>query len=184
LENLSYISEAKFAQSKQHGSTKEHQTLSNLFNLHRVWINALFQSAKIARQSNISNTIDDNILTVSSDDHHSDYPVQRQGPFLINHTQTLENGVEAVDILYLNADPVGIIALALNNGTVHNYILSSEIDPQWQMPVHNPTQKWHKDVRINIYLSLMMDSNDFYSWLSCYLMPISFPKQLSTKLSI
>jgi hypothetical protein len=86
-------------------------------------------------------------LTVFSDDSHSEYPVQRQGPFVINRTQILDNGIEAVDILYLNVEPIGVIALALNDGTVHNYILGSEIDPQWQMPVHHPTHKWQKDVR-------------------------------------
>lgn len=128
----------KYEQSKS-----TNKTLSHLFNLHRDWINYLFESAKIGPKN-----LDNDTLTVSSSEHHIPYPVQRQGPFLINHTKPLDNGIEATDILYINVGPINILSLALNNGNVHNYILGSEIDAQWQLPVKNTKSVWQKEVKI------------------------------------
>ncbi|KAI8098102.1 uncharacterized protein B0P05DRAFT_523460 [Gilbertella persicaria] len=139
LDNLACISDAKYEQAKS-STVEEHKVLSHLFKLQSLWINTLFESAKIAHG------LDSDGLLVMSDKHHSLHPVQRQGPFMINHTDILANGAEPSDILYVNADPVHILALSLNNGTVHNYILGSEIDAQWQMSVKNPTKTWEKEL--------------------------------------
>ncbi|KAF1800095.1 hypothetical protein FB192DRAFT_1390036 [Mucor lusitanicus] len=140
LDNLACISDAKYQQAKS-ASEPDHKTLSHLFNLHSIWIDDLFQTAKIARRSNESDS-----LVVVSDEHHSQYPVLRQGPFVITHTEPLSNGVEATDLLLINADPVYVLALGLTNGSIHNYLLSSEIDAQWRMPVANATHAWQKDL--------------------------------------
>lgn len=145
LDNLACISDAKYQQAKN-ATKSDHKTLSHLFNLHSIWIDDLFQTAKIARRSNESD-----ILVVVSDDKHSQYPVLRQGPFLISHTQVLDNGIEASDLLFVNVDPVCVLALGLTNGSVHNYLLSGEIDAQWQMPIENATHTWQREVKQNIF---------------------------------
>ncbi|GAN03513.1 conserved hypothetical protein [Mucor ambiguus] len=140
LDNLACISDAKYQQAKS-ASKPDHKTLSHLFNLHSIWIDDLFQTAKIARRSNESDS-----LVVVSDKHHSQYPVLRQGPFVVPHAEPLNHGVEATDLLLINADPVYVLALSLTNGIIHNYLLSGEIDAQWRMPVANATHTWQKDL--------------------------------------
>lgn len=140
LDNLACISNAKHQQAKT-ATNPDHKTLSHLFNLQNIWIDDLLQTAKIARKSNESDS-----LVVVSDENHSQYPVLRQGPFVIKHTQMLDNGIETSDILFINYHPVSILALALTNGSIHNYLLSGEIDAQWQMPIQNATHTWQKEV--------------------------------------
>lgn len=137
LDNLSCISQVKYEQSKS-----TNKTLSHLFNLHNEWINHLFESAKIGLKS-----LDSDSLTVTSSDDHVPYPVQRQGPFLISHTKPLNDGIEATDILYRNIGSINILSLALNNGSVHNYIIGSEIDAQWQLPVKDAKKVWQNEVK-------------------------------------
>ncbi|KAI9480466.1 MAG: nuclear pore component-domain-containing protein [Benjaminiella poitrasii] len=158
LDNLLYISEAKYEQAKS-ASVAEHKTLSHLFSLHSSWINALFKSARIARKTIAS---DNDSLVVSSDAQHNLYPVRRQGPFLINHTQLLNNGIEVVDLLLLNIEPVSCLVVALNNGTLHNFILGSEIDAQWQMPVNDAKSKWQKE------LAILLTDSEFLPKASLY----------------
>lgn len=134
-----------------------YKTLSYLFKLHSEWINTLYESAKVGHGK-----LDNDSLTVISNENHVDYPVQRQGPFLINHTQPLENGVQTADLLYLNAEPVSVLALALTNGTVQNYILASEIDAQWQMPVKNAKDGWQKE------LGILLTDSDFLPRATLY----------------
>ncbi|KAG1086183.1 hypothetical protein G6F42_021092 [Rhizopus arrhizus] len=142
LDHLACISDAKYQQAKT-ASKPDHKTLSHLFNLHSIWIDDLFQTAKIARRSNESDS-----LVVVSDEHHSQYPVLRQGPFVITHTEPLKDGIEATDLLLINADPVYVLALGLTNGSIHNYLLSGEIDAQWRMPVANATHTWQKEASL------------------------------------
>jgi hypothetical protein len=137
LDNLSCISEAKYEQT-----LTSNKTLAHLYKLQIEWINFLFTSAKIGH----NDSLDGDTLIVSSSDDHIRYPVQRQGPFLISHTKPLDNGIQTSDILYINVEPVNILAMSLNNGTVHNYIIGSEIDAQWQMPVKNAKHDWQKEV--------------------------------------
>ncbi|CAO3642831.1 unnamed protein product [Mucor hiemalis] len=152
LDNLACISQVKYEQCKSN-----YKTLSFLFKLHSEWINVLFESAKVGHGK-----LDNDTLTVVSTDNHVYYPVQRQGPFLINHTQPLDNGVQTSDLLYLNADPVNVLALALTNGTVQNYILASEIDAQWQMPVKNAKDGWQKE------LGILLTDSDFLPRATLY----------------
>ncbi|KAI8336018.1 hypothetical protein BD560DRAFT_360066 [Blakeslea trispora] len=147
LDNLACISDAKYEQAKS-SSESEHRLLSHLFKLQSLWISTLFQSAKVSRHTTAQNSakIDNDMLTVTSSKSHSIHSVQRQGPFMINHTDILANGVEPSNILYINADPVHILALAFNNGLVHNYILGSEIDPQWQLPNDKGSKEWEVEL--------------------------------------
>ncbi|OBZ88612.1 Nucleoporin nup82 [Choanephora cucurbitarum] len=147
LDNLSCISDAKYEQAKS-SSESDHKLLSHLFKLQNLWVNALFQSAKIARHATAQNSTkaDNDMLTVTSSKNHSLHSVQRQGPFMISHTNILADGIEPSDILYINADTVHILALAFNNGLVHNYILGSEIDAQWQLPTSPNGKEWEREL--------------------------------------
>ncbi|CEP12760.1 hypothetical protein [Parasitella parasitica] len=140
LDKLACVSNAKYQQAKS-AKEHDHKTLSHLFNLQSIWIDDLFQTAKIARRSNESDS-----LVVVSDEQHSQYPALRQGPFIISHTQALDNGIEASDLLFINPEPVAILALGLTNGSVHNYLVSGEVDAQWQMPISNATHVWQKEL--------------------------------------
>lgn len=152
LDNLACISQVKYEQCKSN-----YKTLSFLFKLHSEWINTLYESAKVGHGK-----LDNDTLTVVSTENHVHYPVQRQGPFLINHTQPLSNGIQTADLLYLNAEPVSVLALALTNGVVQNYILASEIDAQWQMPVKNAKNGWQKE------LGILLTDSDFLPRATLY----------------
>ncbi|KAI9338861.1 hypothetical protein BD770DRAFT_331269 [Pilaira anomala] len=152
LESLSCLSRVKSEQAK-----KSNKPLSHLFRLHNDWIHYLFESAKIGQ-----NNLDHDALTVTSSDNHIPYPVHRQGPFLINHTSPFANGVEVTDILYIHVDIINVLSLALNNGTVQNYIIGSEIDPQWQLPVKDIKFMWEKEV------AFLLSDSDFLPRASLY----------------
>lgn len=137
LESLSCLSRVKSEQAK-----KSNKPLSHLFRLHNDWINYLFKSAKI-----VQSKLGDGALIVTSSEDHIPYPVHRQGPFLINHTSPFAKGVEVTDILYIHVDIINVLSLALNNGTVQNYIIGSEIDPQWKLPVKDNKFMWEKEVK-------------------------------------
>ncbi|KAG2207189.1 hypothetical protein INT47_012242 [Mucor saturninus] len=152
LDNLSCLSQVKYEQSKSNN-----KTLSHLFSLHNQWIKHLFESAKIGTKG-----LDSDSLTVFSSDEHIPYPVQRQGPFLISHTNPLDDGIEATDLLFSNVGPISILSLALNNGTLHNYIIGSEIDAQWQLPVKNAKNIWQSE------LAHLLSDADFLPRASLY----------------
>ncbi|KAI8647071.1 hypothetical protein BD408DRAFT_479486 [Parasitella parasitica] len=156
LDNLACIVDVKYQQAK---SSEKHdfKTLSHLFNLQSAWIDDLFQTAKIARRSNDSDS-----LVVVSDEQHSRYPTLRQGPFLISHTQPLDNGIEASDLLFINPEPVRVLALGLTDGSVHNYLLSGEVDAQWQMPVSSATHSWQKELGILLSESACLPKASLY----------------------
>lgn len=138
LDNLSCIAEVKYQQTKH-----VNKTVAHLYKLQSEWINVLFASAQV---SSSTNSLENDSLVVTSSPDHMAYPVQRQGPFLINHTQPLNSGIETTDILFIDVEPVNVLAVAMNNGSVHNYIIGSEIDAQWQMPVRHIKYMWEKEV--------------------------------------
>lgn len=135
LETLSCLSRVKYEQVK-----RTNEPLSMLFELHSEWIRYLFESAKVAQN------LDNDALTVTSSKEHMPYAIKRQGPFLTNHTVSLADGIQVTDILYVTVDLINMVALALNNGSVQNYIIGSEIDAQWQLPVTNTQHTWEKEV--------------------------------------
>lgn len=150
LASLSCIAYAKYEQSKKSDS-EDSKTLSYLYHLQWSWVSALQQSAKITSKNHKTN-LDADTLTVTSDADHNTYPVQRQGPFLVSQNVNLQAGAEATSILYINVSPLNIIALAFTDGTIHNYIVGSEVDPQWQMPMHNPKNPLQKKVSKLVFL--------------------------------
>ncbi|GAA5817570.1 hypothetical protein MFLAVUS_011118 [Mucor flavus] len=151
LETLSCLSRVKYEQVK-----RTNKPLSMLFELHSDWIRYLFESAKVAQN------LDNDALTVTSSKEHMPYAIKRQGPFLTNHTVSLADGIQVTDILYITVDVINMVALALNNGSVRNYIIGSEIDAQWQLPVTNAQHTWEKE------LALLLSESDFLPRASLY----------------
>ncbi|KAI8975092.1 hypothetical protein BDF20DRAFT_876853 [Mycotypha africana] len=133
LDKLSCIADVKYEQANA-SESKDHKSLAPLYNLQSKWINALLKSARIAKRSTL-HTMDGDSLFVTNDSSQSKYKLQRQGPFKVNNNRGTSMDATVTDILYTNFDSINIISLAFTDGTVDNYILGSEIDAEWSIPV-------------------------------------------------
>ncbi|KAI8883273.1 hypothetical protein K501DRAFT_219550 [Backusella circina FSU 941] len=154
LDNLGCISQVKFAKAE-----KEFRELSYLYQLQCEWIDGLLESAA---KSNVGKkSIKTDVLTVYSKDIIS-FEAHRQGPFMVSQSEGLPRGVQVSDIYYANVDRVGIIALALSNGTVQNHILASDIEAQWQMPVKTTNEDCQKDLGILLSKTVFLPRATLY----------------------
>lgn len=138
LDNLGCIAQVKFTKAEN-----DVPALAYLYQLQCEWIDGLLESAA---ESNIGRkSINTDVLTVYSKDVVSFEP-HRQGPFMVSQAEGLPKHAQVSDIYYTNVDRVGMIVLALSNGTIQNHILASDVEAQWQMPVKTTNEACQKEV--------------------------------------
>ncbi|KAI9317468.1 hypothetical protein BX666DRAFT_1937523 [Dichotomocladium elegans] len=146
LETLACMVDAKtnrlLEERKSRDDNLELRALYYLLRLQSQWISDLVISSK---EDRAVSSIDPTIVTVCSRDSHVPFPVQRQGPFMING-ESVEFGSEVGDLVLIKTDTANILVTAYTNGYIQTLLLGSDIDPQWLMPM-GEHKEWIKELR-------------------------------------
>lgn len=115
-----------------------------LLRLQSQWLSEVLEAAQDHREKN-PKTLDTEMATIHIRGGLIPFPVQRQGPFRCEESVAFDPDHQVADILFLRSHPLKAIILAFTDGSVRNYILETDVDPQWKMP--RDATHWQRQVQ-------------------------------------
>lgn len=142
LETLACVIEAKTQQLVQEikdDDDSDAKALYYLLRLQSQWISDVIGSG---RKTKAAVTGDADLVSICSRDSSVPFPVQRQGPFRIENDNQLKSGSEVGDLIFISTEAANILVAAYTNGQVQSYLVGSDIDPQWLMPIQARESDW------------------------------------------
>lgn len=148
LETLACVIEAKTQQLVQEikdDDDSDAKALYYLLRLQSQWISDVIGSG---RKTKAAVTGDADLVSICSRDSSVPFPVQRQGPFRIENDNQLKSGSEVGDLIFISTEAANILVAAYTNGQVQSYLVGSDIDPQWLMPIQARESDWKYEVCI------------------------------------
>ncbi|KAL0088539.1 hypothetical protein J3Q64DRAFT_1875667 [Phycomyces blakesleeanus] len=150
METLGCVADAKMKMLLSKGKTfdqldDDHQALYYLQQLHYQWLDEMLKSTVVDRQNHPS-LVDRSMINIQSNKCSLPFTVKRQGPFLTggNFDGVLDiNTAQISDIQFIKSKASDILVVACTDGSVRNFLLGTQVDPQWLMPVqNNPRYPW------------------------------------------
>ncbi|KAI9025024.1 hypothetical protein CLU79DRAFT_745892 [Phycomyces nitens] len=149
METLGCIADAKMKKILAEGGEfqqldDDRQSLYYLQQLHYQWLDEMLKST-VADRHNHPSLVDSSMINIQSNKCSLPFTVQRQGPFMVgrNSGDVFGDNVQVGDIQFIKSKASDILVMACTDGSVRNFLLGTEIDPQWLMPVqNNPRYPW------------------------------------------
>lgn len=153
METLACVVEAKTQQlvkeiNDNDDDDSDAKALYYLLRLQSQWISDVIASGRKQRTAVVG---DSDIVSICSRDSSVPFPVQRQGPFKIEDDNQLKPGSEVGDLIFISTEAANILVAAYTNGDIQSYLLGSEIDPQWLMPIQARESDWKYEVWAYFY---------------------------------
>ncbi|KAI8384616.1 uncharacterized protein BYT42DRAFT_563086 [Radiomyces spectabilis] len=184
MEGLACVAEAKINKLIQEQATKKEdnshrQCLSYLFRLQYQWIQDMLESNKEMRKDNPA-LLDNEKLSIDAEGSSVPFAPHRQGPFSVDNDECLCEDSHVSDMLFSRVQPVNILSVAYTNGTLKNFILGSEMDAQWRMPIEREEYPWQQQLQQFIGSSAMLPKMTLHEFLK--LSPLADGKQQNISL--
>ncbi|KAI7879763.1 hypothetical protein K492DRAFT_208027 [Lichtheimia hyalospora FSU 10163] len=142
METLACVVEAKTQQLVEEINNDDDSDAKALYYLLRLqsqWISDVIGSGRKSKAAMVGGS---DIVSICSRDSSVPFPVQRQGPFKIQDNNQLVADSQVGDLIFISTQAANILVAAYTNGHVQSYLLGSEIDPQWLMPVQSRESDW------------------------------------------